>query len=453
MMEFPQKPPIDDRLIDFHFPAFQEKQLANGLTVLFLSRQDSPKVAFQMGIDFGHKYDPEGQKGAVELLARCLKKGTRQYTYQELTDNIEQLGGFIGIKASTDFFYLSGKFLQEHLHQALSFLKEILCFPAFPEQEVEKEKAKFAADLQNKKSSPEYLANRKLKQLLFATHPYSLSPDEMSIQSIQRSHLVQLHQQFISPQHSFLVIVGPFSFDDVMERVQKVLGDWEAGATPEKVFPQPKPLPKQRIVLVHRPNSQQTSLLLGNQLFPRHSPEFEKMMVANKILGGGPSSRLFMTLREKKGYTYGAYSLMRTHKDAGLWMAGAEVRPEVTGKALEIFFQEIEHFRNHPVKETELKSAHRYLIGSFPLQNETPFHIASLALQLKLYRLPSDYWEHHLESIHRVSIEQVQEVAQKWIQPDCLAIVAVGDVHQIKPLLTPFGEVDVVDVEDHPLEK
>jgi predicted Zn-dependent peptidase len=175
------------------------------------------------------------------------------------------------------------------------------------------------------------------------------------------------------------------------------------------------------------------------------------MAVLNKILGGSGSGRLFLNLREEKGYTYGAYSTLNTYRESGAFLANAEVRTEVTVPALEAFHEEFERIKNEPVEAEELESAKRYLRGIFPLQNETASSIAALALRQKLYDLGENYWNRYIEQVGQVTAGDIQEMAGNYIRQDQMYTVLVGDAEKLGKSLQALGEVTIFDLEDHRL--
>jgi len=441
-----QKPPVDDHLIEFQFPQVKERKLDNGLTLMVIEHFKIPKVYFRVGLDFGEKHDPAGQEGAVELLSLLLKKGTRNYSYRKLVEKIDSVGGHLDIQASEDFFYLNGEFLKEYQEVGMELLCDVLMHPLLPADEMQKERAKMIADLENEKSSPQFLASRQMDRVLFSSHPYGKHKTVNSLKQISRELLVQLHRENVNPANTYMVIAGDISFNEALELTGKYFDTWQAGSERVVEFPPPEPRKNQEVYLVNRPGSEQSNLLLGDLLFGRKHSEYEKVLVMNKILGGSASGRLFMKLREEKGYTYGAYSTLHTFKDTGSWVANAEVRTEVTDSALSVFFEEFERMKSEPPGAEELKNAKRYLMGIFPLQNETPASMAALALHRKLFDLPDDYWSTYLKKIDRVSETDVQQMAQKYIT-DRMAIVVVGDGDKVAPKLSPFGTVQVLDLE------
>jgi len=442
-----QKPPIDNHLLRYKFPPVKQKKLSNGLTLLVIERRELPGVYFRLGIGVGEKHDPPEMKGAVEMVSQLLKKGAGARSYREIADAIDFVGGSLECSASADFFYLHGSFLKEYLQVGLELAGDMVIHPAFSPEELEKERAKILADLENEKSSPAFLAQRQMDVALYRPHPYSGHKTAESISKITRETLADLHRRYFSPAAACLAVAGDISFSEAAEQAERYFSAWQSRKSSPGEFSAPSNPASRVIYLVDRPGSEQVNITLGNRLFPTSHPDYEKAVVANKILGGGASGRLFLSLREQKGYTYGAGSSLDLFKETGGWIASAEVRPEVTDKALEGFFEEFEKLASEPAPETELQNAKRYLIGVFPLRNETPASIASLALRQKLYGLPKDYWDQYLVKIDAVSAEDVQTLARNYLRREQLAIVLVGDARQIAPKLKPFREVEILDLE------
>lgn len=441
-----KKPPVNDRFPEFQIPLVREHTLPNGLHVLVIERHTLPKVSFRLGINLGTKHDPAEKKGLSELLSAALKKGTAQRDYQTISDTIESVGGELDSDVNEDGFFVFGEFFSDYLYLGLELLGEMILSPEFPGEEVEKERRKLITNLANENSSPQFLARRRMIELLFHPHPYGSYKTEQSLQNISRADLLDFHRRYFVPQNSFLVFAGDIKLEEAVRKGEKVFGEWKGNSGEQSKFTTPAATDRPIVNIVDRPGSEQVNLLLGNLLFARNHPDYHPMLVMNKILGGGGSGRLFLYLREEKGYTYGAYSSLSPLKETGAWLANAEVRPEVTLGALDAFFEKFREIKTEPVTAVELKNAQRYLVGSFPLKNETPTSIAALLLQQKLYGLPKDYWQNYAHLIEKVSSAEVRKVARKYIREQQMAVVVVGDAKQLAGKLEKFGQVEVYDV-------
>jgi predicted Zn-dependent peptidase len=195
----------------------------------------------------------------------------------------------------------------------------------------------------------------------------------------------------------------------------------------------------------------QTTLALGNIAIDWLNPDYTSMVVMNHVIGGGASSRLFLNLREEKGYTYGVYSDFSALRYPGPWRAGGNLRTEVTQGALTEFFNEIRRIQDEKVPAAELEASKRSIVASFALSLEQPARVLGFAIAIKLYGLPADYWDAYPAKIMAVSADDVQRVARKYLNPDSLQVVAVGDADKIKPILEQYGKVEVFDANGVPL--
>jgi predicted Zn-dependent peptidase len=177
----------------------------------------------------------------------------------------------------------------------------------------------------------------------------------------------------------------------------------------------------------------------------RTDPDYIPMLVMNRIVGGGAAARLFINLREEKGYTYGAYSSLASQKWAAPWIASSSMRTDATEGAMTEFFHEINRIRDEKVPEADLEEDKRSVVAGFALSLESPSQVLTYALTSKLYGLPADYWDTYPAKISRVTAEEIQRVARKYVNPETLQIVAVGDAAKIRPVLEKFGPVEVYD--------
>jgi predicted Zn-dependent peptidase len=242
------------------------------------------------------------------------------------------------------------------------------------------------------------------------------------------------------------VIVGDFDATKMKDIIQSKFGtNWKPGTLPVVETPS---MPKQdvrKIYLVNRPGSVQSAIRMGNIGIKKTDPDYYAMTVANQILGGAAHSRLFLNIREQKGYTYGAYSNISPRRQPGTFSAEANVRTEVTAPSLEEFLYELDRIRNVKVTDKELADAKSYLVGSFQLGLETQSGLAQRLLEEHLYDLPSDYLETYATKVMAVNVDEIRAVARKLIDEKHLVIAIVGDSQKILPELQYFAPVEVYD--------
>jgi len=241
--------------------------------------------------------------------------------------------------------------------------------------------------------------------------------------------------------------------DAVLNEIEGRFGEWRPGAAAKQEYSFPGKRSSRELVVVDRPGSAQSNIVLANLALPRNHPDYFAVAVMNQVLGAGASSRLFMNLREEKGYTYGAYSRIDAKRYFGDFEATAEVRTAVTGDSLREFFLELDRIRDEIVPDQEMADAKNFLTGVFPIRAETQEGLTNLIVSQELYGLPEDYLQTYRDNIAAITAEDVRRVANEYIHPDQVAIVAVGDAVEIVSQAGGHAaSVKVVDAEGKPKE-
>jgi zinc protease len=237
-----------------------------------------------------------------------------------------------------------------------------------------------------------------------------------------------------------------------LPKLEKAFGAWQKGEVPATKIPTVSSTGTALIQLINRPGSVQTVLQLGNLGIERTNPDYFAVAVMNEILGGGPQARLFMNLREDKGYTYGAYSNFGGSKYRGTVVSSSEVRTDVTEGAMKEFMYELNRIRNEKVSATELDNAKRSLVGGFALSLEQPASLLQNLVIQKLYDMPADYWDTYPQKIMAITAEDVQRVAQKYVDLGHLQVIAVGDASKTRDILAKYGTVQEFDADGKPVK-
>jgi len=302
--------------------------------------------------------------------------------------------------------------------------------------------------LQFQRSSPQFLAQEQFSKAIYGDHPAGLvSTPAESIKKLTTADLAKFHSTYYRPNNAILTIVGDVTMKSILPAIEKAFGDWQKTDVPATTIP---PAPAQsaaKIFLIDRPGSVQTVLQLGTLGIERTNSDYFAVLLADRILGGGPSGRLFLNLREDKGYTYGAYSNFGGSKFRGTWVSSSEVRTDVTEGAMKEFMYELNRLRDEPVTADELENAKRAIVGSFALSLESPQALLGNIVTQKLYNLPADYWDTYPQKIAAITVADVQRVAQKYIDKDHLQVVAVGDASKAREILARYGTVQVYDTD------
>jgi predicted Zn-dependent peptidase len=264
--------------------------------------------------------------------------------------------------------------------------------------------------------------------------------------------LVDHHRDRFVPDHAVLAIAGDISMADARKVVESRLATWKKRGTPAPTVQDPPALGAGRIHYVARPNSVQTNFIVGTQGINRTASDYDVVSVMNQVIGGSPTGRLFIILREEKGYTYGAYSGMSAGRFRGAWSASTDVRTEVTEAALRDLIAQIARLRDEPVPDKEFDEKKRGMVASFALSLESPQAVLGNHITRWIYKLPADYWDRYPERIAAVTQAQVQAAARQYLESGRLHIIAVGNP-KVADTLKSFGAVDTYDTEGRPIGK
>jgi len=453
-VERKRKAPVSSDVLQVKLPKPVEFKLDNGLTVLVLEDHKLPLVTLRLTIlGAGALNDPPDMPGLANMTAAILREGTASRDSKQIAEESDRLGAsiFASSPFGSETATISASGLSDNMPQWLALTADILLHPSFPPSELAKLKQREKVQLQQQRSSPNFLVNERFSRAVYGNHPAAItSPTVASIDAITLEALKNWHDNRYVPQNAILGVTGDIRPADLKQALQ-VLASWKASDFKTPADPATKPAAGKKIYLVDRPNSVQTSIYLGNIAVSRTDPDYLAMTVMDQLVGGSAAARLFLDLREQKGYTYGAYSRLIARKFAGPWYEFANVRTEVTDGSMQGFLDEIQRIRDEKVPESELEETKRALVAHFALALENPNELLDFAITQKIYGLPADYWDTYPAKISAITAEQVQRVARKYIDPENIQIVAVGDAAKIKPVLEKYGPVELYDSQGNKL--
>src|SRR6266581_437656 len=432
-------PPLAPRPLNFPQPF--ETKLANGLQIVVVEEPLLPIVSIRLSFRSGDANDPPNLPGLSDMMTHLLTEGTETRSSRQIAEEVERLGASLNVGSSSDFTTVAGSALSIYTDEILDLLADVTLRPTFPKNEVDLARENTKQLLIQQRAQPNFLASERTAQVMFGAHPYSrVSPTPDSLDAMARETFIEFRRSIFVPNNAFMIIVGDVDREEIVARVEGLFADWESGFLPPSSFP---PLPKheaRRAYLVDRPGSAQSNIIIASEGITRTSPDYFPMLLMHTVLGANASSRLFMNLREHKGYTYGAYSNLDTRRVAGSFRTSAEVRTAVTGASLKEFFFELERIRNEAVSDKELADAKSYLTGVFPIRIETQEGLIEQIVSIRMFDLPHDYLNTYRDHVNAVTAADIQRVAQQYVTPDKAAIVIVGDVETISAEVTPFAD-------------
>ena len=449
------KAPVSHDIIKVHLPRPGEVDLPNGLHVMVLEDHRAPVVNFQLLIDgAGGYYDPAERVGLASFAASLVREGTTTKTSEEISQALDRLAASLNVSASisSPFATVSGSSLSDQADQVFAIMADVLQHPSFSEDEIARFRTRTKAQLGAQRAQPGFLARERFQRIVFGDHPAArLAATPAALDAITRDALAAFHAAHYVPDHAVIAIAGDITLAQARAKVESALGGWKKSGAAPAALQEPAPITGPSVTLVARPNSVQTSLLVGTQAITRTDPDYVALTVANRILGG-PEARLFEHLREQKGYTYGVGSSFSAGRYRGAWDANTDVRTEVTDPALTDLLADIKDMRDNPVPDTELANQKRAIVASFARSLENPTAVLNLYIDNFVYKLPADYWDTYPDLVDAITAADVQHVAQKYWAADRLQIVAVGDRSKVEPTLAKLGAVKTFDTEGNEIK-
>ncbi|HJU65934.1 MAG TPA: pitrilysin family protein [Gemmatimonadaceae bacterium] len=435
----------------YRFPTFARDRLANGIELIVAPVHKLPMVTMMVIADAGAMAEPAGRAGVAALTARALLEGTRRRSAMELTERLELLGAATEAYADWDSAALSMTVLSTRLDQAFELFGEVLLEPAFPEREVERLKAERLAELLQLRTEPRGLADEMFSRFLYDPSSRYALPEggnSETVTALSAEAAREFYQARYRPEGLTLVVVGNVTTATARSLADRVLGDWRAAPPAEAVVLDGAARATRAIHIVRKEDAPQSELRVGHVGLPRHHPDYFSVLVMNSVLGGLFSSRINLNLRERHGYTYGAFSSYEWRRGAGPFVVSSAVQSGVTDAAAREVLAEIDRIREAEIAEDELTLATSYLAGVFPIRYETTTAIARALAALVVYRLPADYFDRYRERVSAISTADVLHAAQKHLHPEQLQLVVVGDP-SVRDTLESlgFGELVVYNAE------
>jgi len=402
----------------------QRFELNNGLKVLVVENHKLPRVSIQLTLD-----NPpilEGDKAGVSsLTGSLLGNGSKSIPKDDFNEEVDFLGASINFGSQSAF----ASSLSKYFPRILELMADAAINPNFTQEEFDKEKDKLITGLKTQEKDVSAIAGRVQRALAYGTgHPYGEFTTEETVNNVNLADVQQFYNSYFVPANAYLVIIGDVTFDDVKELVTKYFTPWTKASPPSFSFSKPSDAQYTQIDFVDVPNAVQSEITVQNLVnLQMKDEDYLPALVANRILGGGGEARLFLNLREDKGYTYGSYSRIGNDKFApSRFSASASVRNVVTDSSVVELLKEIDRITKEPVSEKELKNTKAKYVGNFVLALERPSTIARYALNIETEGLPRDFYKTYLERINAISIDDVQAAAQKYFSVNNARVVVAG---------------------------
>ncbi len=433
----------------YHFPRITRRVLANGLRVLVAENHNAPLLSLRALVRSGADHDTEKTAGLASITADLLDEGAGTRDAIQLAEDVGLLGGAIGTGADWDASYISLDVLSRNSEPATSMFGDVTARATLPPDGLERVRVERLNDILQQRNEPAAIAGKRFASLLYGTGSYgnSIVGNAESVARLTIEDVRRFYEHHYIPNNSSVVVSGDIDASSTLDLIEQVFGDWPRGADTSRPTVSSRPIDASRIYVVDRPQAVQSEIRVGHIGVSRSSEDYFALSVMNAIFGGVFNSRINLNLRERHGYTYGARSQFAFRRQAGPFVIAAPVRNEVTRESVTEVLSELRRIRTGDIEAHELDDTKSYLIGVFPASVQTGSDIASRLVDMELYGLPEDYFDRYRENIAAVSKDDIERVARKYLDPDRVLIVIVGNAKEIRePLGTlgmPVHELDI----------
>ena len=408
-------------------------KLANGMTLLVVENHKLPEVTATYRIDQGPI--TEGAKaGVMSIMGRMLNEGTTLHPKAVFNEEVEQMGSNVNLNEAGGY----ASALTRYFDKAFMLMSEALQKPAFEQASFDKLKSQTITGLKSNDRNAKAISGRVVTALLYGTHSAEGEFEtEQTVSGLKLDDVKKYYSMYITPSHGFLTFVGDITPIKAKELAEKAFSNWHGSNITLAAEHNVNNPSKTEVDLIDVPNAVQSEITVTNLVnLPMNNADYFPVLLANNILGGGGDARLFMNLREKHGYTYGAYSSISAGRYQTPFSATASVRNEKVDSAVIQILYELNNIRNNKVSDEELKNAKALYAGNFALGLEDPARTASFASNIIINNLPKDFYKTYLQKINAVTASDVQRVAQKYFNYNDTRIIVVGKASVVQPGLS-----------------
>jgi zinc protease len=403
--------------------------LPDGLILLHSENHNLPIVMVTLIVKAGQTSETAEKAGLANLTAELLSEGTSTRTSKVISEETDFIGASLGVSAGNDYTTITLSVLKKDLSKGFELFSDILLNPSFPTQEIDRKKDQIKGSLRQREEDPSFLAERAFSKGVFGEHPYGrlVEGSVETIDLIQRDDIVVFHRDFFLPNNSILAVVGDISAGELSGLLQNYLSGWKPGTPLSRVMKTAEGNKTRKVIRIEK-DLTQANIMFGNIGISRDNPDYYAASVMNYILGGGGfSSRMMQSIRDKMGLAYDVHSFFAAYRDAGFFQAGLQTKNETANTAVDEMIKEIEKMKTEAVSDEELSEAKAYLTGSFPRRLDTNRKIADFLASIEFYNLGLEYDKKYPDYINSVTKQDILRVAKKYLTPEDGVLVVVAD--------------------------
>jgi len=447
---FRRFPPSPQSLVDLNLPEIRSHKLTNSLRLSVVQNTQSPDIHLQLIIFAGESHSPDDLPGLATFTAHMLSKGTSSLSSSEFENILASIGGRFEVSVFSEHTIISISFLEEFLYEGLDVLGKLVKNPSFSQREIAKLKTSLYYNMAGKRFDPDFVSRRLMLRILFQDHPHQkITFNEDGIKNIKHDNVRKYFQTFYRPNNSHLILIGGIDFQTASRVVSRHLNTWRKNNLKYSPISPPKPVKRLRICLVDMPQIDDTTIFIGNVITLNVPEDYFSYSVFNRVLGSTPNSRIFMNLRETKGYAYYAFSQLDLFNKFGIFFIRAKVRSDVALLSIEEVLREIDHVMKVKIPSQEIEQAKFYLLGNFPIKMAGSRFFSKKVSEIIAFDLGEAHWANYYENIMQIDSDKVFElIKDSSILTPTIVIVTNANLSAeenpfIDELIEKFGEVEV----------
>jgi zinc protease len=405
-------------------------ELSNGITVLARQNHNCQSVNIGGYLQVGSLFEPDDKLGMADFTASMLMRGTQRRSFQQIFDHLESAGASLDFSGGTHTTSFGAKALAEDIDLILDIMSEVIQFPSFPIEYVERLRGQCLTHLAIRDHDTASMAVLAFDQIIYANHPYSRPEDgyPYTVSTITDSDLTTFHRRFYRPRGMVIAIVGALEPERAIEKIEYALGGWQNPDIPDiPILPSLTQLNQMVTKRIFIPGKSQVDILIGAAGPSHRHPAYLAALLGNNILGQfGMYGRIGEIMREQAGLAYYASSTLSGGVGPGPWTIDAGVAPQNVERAVDLIREEVARFVREPVSREELDDTVSYFIGILPLSMETNEGMAAAIVDMERYQLGMDYYLRYADTLRSVTSEEILMAAQHFLHPDRLGIAIAG---------------------------
>ena len=435
----------------FKLPAYETFTLDNGLTVFLMEKKDVPLISFSAVFDGGVIKDGE-ISGLASFTAEALRFGTTNYSKSQIDSIFNFYGSNVSTYANADYSGLYTQFMKENTETLLSVVKEIILAPTFPDEEIQKRKQRWIAEIDQAKESPRSVLGSYFNKKIFGDSPYG-NPGrgtKAGIESISNEKVKEFYNTYYRSENSSIAVVGDFKSSDMKKTIEKYFGGWK-NESPKIIFDikmMNKSFESSSVYLINKANATETTFIFGSYGITKSNQDQIQLDVINTILGGRFTSWLNDELRINTGLTYGAGSRFAQYKYSGTFYISTFTATKNTEAAIDLAIKTYERLFEDEIDEETLQSAKNYVKGQFPPGYETMGSLAGFLTQKYVYGLDDSLINNFEDEVNGLTLERANGLIKKYFPKDNLQFVMIGKAEEIRDIVSKYGEVTERNIDE-----